>query len=76
MMLKNTAVDAIINMANARLTKCNFCQFLVGNECVATGVSGQVNSSYCRQAQYEYNQWLQKQKRSQTKSNSKGYKKY
>jgi hypothetical protein len=43
-------------------SKCDFCQYKLGNECTAAGASGQVNPHYCKQAQYEYNQWLWQQK--------------
>lgn len=43
--------------------KCDFCQYFLGNECAAAKSNGQVSSYYCRQAQYEYNQWLQQQKK-------------
>lgn len=55
----------MINQPNRRLiskSKCSFCSYYVGNECTAAKVNGQVNSYYCRQAQYEYNQWLWQQK--------------
>ena len=42
--------------------KCDFCAYKVGNECTAAKANGQVNSYYCNQAQYEYNQWLRQQK--------------
>ena len=43
-------------------SKCDFCTYKVGNECTAAKANGQVNSYYCNQAQYEYNQWLWQQK--------------
>lgn len=45
-----------------KLTPCNFCRYFVGNECTAAKAAGQVNPYYCRQAQYEYRQWLNKMK--------------
>jgi hypothetical protein len=46
-------------------SKCDFCAYKVGNECTAAKANGQVNTYYCRQAQYEYNQWLRQQKQKQ-----------
>ena len=51
----------------ARVTKCAFCQYFVGNECTAAKSNGRVNEYYYRQAIYEYNQWLNKQKAKNTK---------
>lgn len=56
-----------------RLTLCNFCQYFVGNECTAAKSAGQVNPYYCKQAQYEYRQWLDKQQLNQRKSNNRRY---
>lgn len=47
-------------------SKCDFCIYMVGNECTAAKANGQVNSYYCRQAIYEYNEW-QKQQSKQSK---------
>jgi hypothetical protein len=47
------------------MTKCNFCRYYLSGECVATKTNGKVNEYYCRQAQYEYNQWLRQQKQKQ-----------
>ena len=46
-------------------SKCDFCTYKVGNECTVAKASGQVNSYYCKQAQYEYNQWQWQQKQKQ-----------
>lgn len=50
---------------NIPKSKCDFCTYKVGNECTAAQANGQVNTSYCHQAQYEYNQWLRQQKQEQ-----------
>ena len=47
------------------MIKCNFCQYYVGRECVATRTNGQVNTYHCKQAEYEYSQWLRQQKNKQ-----------
>ena len=60
-----------LSLRSTSKSKCDFCTYKVGNECVATKSNGQVNSYYCRQAQYEYNQWLQQQK-----SKKQNYPKY
>jgi hypothetical protein len=55
----------MINQPNRRIiskSKCAFCSYYVGNECTAAKANGQVNTYYCQQAQYEYNQWLRQQK--------------
>ena len=46
-------------------SKCDFCTYKVGNECTTAKANGQVNTYYCQQAQYEYNQWLRQQKQKQ-----------
>jgi hypothetical protein len=43
-------------------TKCDFCQYKLGTECVAVDTAGKVSEYKCKQAQYEYNQWLWQQK--------------
>lgn len=50
---------------NSPKSKCDFCAYKVGNECTAAQANGQVNTYYCHQAQYEYNQWLRQQKQKQ-----------
>lgn len=47
---------------NIPKSKCDFCAYKVGSECTAAKANGQVNSYYCNQAQYEYNQWLYQQR--------------
>jgi hypothetical protein len=48
--------------SNSPKSKCSFCSYYVGNECTAAKANGQVNTYYCQQAQYEYNQWLRQQR--------------
>ena len=50
---------------NIPKSKCSFCSYYVGNECTVAKANGQVNSYYCSQAQYEYNQWLRQQRQKQ-----------
>lgn len=45
-----------------KIDRCSFCSYFVGNECTAAKTNGQVNSYYCRQAIYEYNEWLKQQR--------------
>ena len=40
-----------------RLTKCDFCTYKVGNECVVASATGQVPEHRCKQAAYEFSKW-------------------
>lgn len=46
----------------AKYTKCSFCAYFVGGECAVASASGKVDTYRCKSAEYEYKQWLQKQK--------------
>jgi hypothetical protein len=52
------------------MTKCDFCAYKVGNECVVATATGQVPEYRCKQAIYEYNKWLQQQKYNKKKKPS------
>lgn len=48
---------------NQKVTKCNFCQYFVGNQCSIEVNKGHLNSYYCYDANQEFKAWLEKQKK-------------